>query len=229
MFEERNKMDGPLASSVIGALIVFSTISFSLETLPGLKPSTREFLYYSEFFVVAVFTLEYLYRVYTARKKMKFIFSFYGMIDLLAILPFYLAFAVDLRAIRLLRIFRLLRILKLARYHKALGRFGAALWIAKEELVLFATAIVIFLYLAAVGIYYFENPVQPDVYRSVFDSLWWAVTSLTTVGYGDMYPITTGGRVFSFFVLMMGLGLVAAPAGIMASALSAIRREEERE
>lgn len=223
-----NIMDHPWVTWVISALVIFSAISFSLETLPDLKPDIQRFLRYSEIVVVAVFTVEYLIRILVAKRKLRFIFSFYGLIDLLAILPFYLAFAVDLRTLRLLRFMRLLRMLKFVRYRAALERFGGALWLAKEELVIFATAILVFIYLAAVGIYYFEHPAQPDVYRSIFDSLWWAVVSLTTVGYGDMYPVTTGGRVFSFFVLMLGLGLISVPAGIVASALSAVRRRDER-
>ena len=79
-----------------------------------------------------------------------------------------------------------------------------------------------------ITVYYFEHAAQPDVYRSIFDSLWWAVTSLTTVGYGDMYPVTAGGKIFSFFVLMLGLGLVAVPTGIMAAALSSIRANTDK-
>jgi len=82
------------------------------------------------------------------------------------------------------------------------------------------------LYLSAVGIYYFENAAQPDQFKSVFHSLWWAITTLTTVGYGDMFPITVGGKVFTFFVLMIGLGIVAVPTGLVASALSQAREED---
>ena len=82
------------------------------------------------------------------------------------------------------------------------------------------------LYLAAIGIYHFEHEVQPERYASVFDSLWWAVATLTTVGYGDIYPVTPGGRLFTFFVLMLGLGFVAVPSGLIASALSRVRAEE---
>ena len=87
----------------------------------------------------------------------------------------------------------------------------------------------ILLYLAAVGIYYFENPAQPEQFASVFHSLWWAVTTLTTVGYGDVYPVTVGGRVFTFLVLMLGLGVVSVPAGSVASALGKARELEEDE
>lgn len=219
-------LDHPVVAGTIAVLIIFSTICFSLETLPNQGRATQQFLYYSEVVVVMVFTLEYLYRIYIAEQRLKFIFSFFGLIDLFAILPFYLATTVDLRTLRLLRLLRLARLLKLFRYHQAIGRFSRALLMAKEELIIFAVATLVFLYLAAVGIYYFEHPVQPDVYRSILDALWWAVTSITTVGYGDMYPVTVGGRIFTFFVLMLGLGLVAVPAGIMASALSSVRKDD---
>ncbi|NAX22288.1 potassium channel family protein, partial [Vibrio sp. V39_P1S14PM300] len=99
--------------------------------------------------------------------------------------------------------------------------------IAKEELALFLAVSLIVLYLASVGIYYFENPVQPEVFSSIFHSLWWAVATLTTVGYGDIYPITPGGKVFTFFVLIVGLGIVSIPAGLVASALSKAREMDD--
>ena len=87
----------------------------------------------------------------------------------------------------------------------------------------------ILLYFAAIGIYYFEHDAQPAVFQSIFHSLWWAVTTLTTVGYGDMVPITPGGRFFTFLILLIGLGIIAVPAGLLASALNKVRREDEGE
>ncbi len=219
-------LDKPLMAWSIACLILYSVICFSIETLPDLNPRVRRFLRYSEVVVVAIFTIEYFFRLVTSERPFRFVFSFYGLVDLLAILPFYLAFAVDLRSLRLIRLLRLLRLLKLARYNRALRRFGEAIFLAKEELIIFTAASVIMIYLAAVGIYHFEHGAQPEVYRSIFDCLWWAVATLTTVGYGDIYPITTGGRLFTFLILMVGLGLVAIPTGIVASALSSIRSEE---
>lgn len=92
--------------------------------------------------------------------------------------------------------------------------------------MLFVVVTLMLLYISAVGIYYFENEAQPEVFKSVFHSLWWAVATLTTVGYGDVYPITIGGKVFTFAILMVGLGIVAVPAGLLASALSKVRMEE---
>ena len=120
----------------------------------------------------------------------------------------------------------MLRILKLIRYSTAARRFHRAFVIAKDELILFFFVTLILLYLSAVGIYYFESTAQPEQFKSVFHSLWWAVVTLTTVGYGDIYPVTVGGRIFTFFVLMVGLGIVAVPTGLVASALSQARSEE---
>jgi len=93
--------------------------------------------------------------------------------------------------------------------------------------VLFGCIAMILLYLSAVGIYYFENAAQPEKFKSIFHSLWWALATLTTVGYGDIYPVTAGGQFFTFFVLMLGLGVVAVPTGLIASALSQARNENK--
>ncbi|WP_036152049.1 ion transporter [Maribacter forsetii] len=204
----------------IQILIFISIVAFSFETVPDLEPNTRKLLRVIEIFCVVVFTIEYLLRIYVADTKHKFIFSFFGIIDFLAILPFYLALGVDLRSLRALRFLRLFRILKLMRYNKAIKRFTAAISTAKEEILLFLFVTLILIYFASVGIYYFENEAQPEHFASIFDSLWWAIITLTTVGYGDVYPITVGGKVFTFFILMIGLGVVAIPTGIISSALT---------
>ena len=213
----------------IQILILLSVITFSVETIPNLKPQTRTILQSVEWFSVIIFSLEYLLRIYVADSKPKFVFSFFGIIDLLAILPFYLSFGVDLRSLRALRFLRLFRILKLVRYNRAMNHFTRAIKSAKEEIFLFIFITLILIYFAAVGIYYFENQAQPEHFSSIFDSLWWAIITLTTVGYGDVYPITVGGKVFTFFILMIGLGIVAIPTGIISSALTkSIDKKEEK-
>ncbi len=213
---------------LIQILIVISLITFSISTLPDNSPEVQIALHLIEIITVLIFSFEYIGRIIIAREKMKFIFSFFGLVDLLAILPFYLSIGLDLRAIRAFRLFRLVRILKLLKYSDALRRFHQALIIIKEELILFSFFSAIVLYLSAVGIYYFEHVAQPDRFKSIFHSLWWAVTTLTTVGYGDMYPVTFGGRLFTFCVLIIGLGIVAVPTGLISSALSRVREEERR-
>ncbi len=220
IINDASTIKGKVFALFIQVLIIVSIITFSVETIPDLSDQTKQLLQRIELFCVIIFSIEYVLRIVTAKNKSKFIFSFFGIIDLLAILPFYLAMGVDLRSIRALRLLRLFRLLKLARYNKVMRRFTNALVIAREELILFFFLTIILIYLAAVGIYYFENPVQPEAFSSVFESLWWAVATLTTVGYGDIYPITAGGKIFTFFILLIGLGIVAIPAGIVSSALT---------
>ena len=211
---------------LIQALIVLSLVSFAFETLPDLSDAWKRRLRAFEIVSVSIFTVEYLLRIILSRPPKSYAFSFFGVIDLLAILPFYLSTGLDLRSLRAFRLLRLFRLLKLARYSAAMQRYHRAFLIAREELVLFGATALIAFYLSAVGIYYFENPSQPEKFSSVFDSMWWALVTLTTVGYGDVYPITAGGRIFTFFVLAIGLGIVAVPTGLFASALSKAREGE---
>jgi len=146
---------GRIFDLTIQALIVLSLITFAIETLPDMSERTRHILKITEVVVVLIFTAEYILRILVADKRLKFIFSFYGLVDLAAILPFYLATGVDLRSIRVIRLLRLFRILKIARYSAALQRFNEAFKLAREELILFLSASAIILYIASVGIYFF--------------------------------------------------------------------------
>ena len=225
--EDSDSKTGRAFDLCIQFLIIVSLISFCAETLPDLSSRTRHILAYLEIITVLIFTAEYLLRIFVAENKLRFIFSFYGLIDLLAVLPFYVATGVDLRSIRIFRLFRLFRLLKLFRYSRAIRRFRRVFALIREELVLFLLACVFLIFIASVGIYYFERDAQPEVFRSIFHCMWWAVSTLTTVGYGDIYPITVGGRVFTFVILMVGLGIIAVPAGLVASALSQTLQEEK--
>ena len=209
---------------LIQLLIVLSLVAFSIQTLPNFSDGLHNGLRVFEVIAVAIFTIEYLIRIFLCSPRLSYVFSFYGLVDLLAILPFYIALGVDLRSVRA---FRLLLLFKLVRYSAAMKRFHRAFIIAREELILFGAVTLILLYLAAFGIYYFERTDQPEAFASVFHALWWAVVTLTSVGYGDVYPVTVGGKVFTFFVLMVGLGMVAVPTGLFASALSKARENIE--
>lgn len=215
---------GELALQV---LIFMCLVVFAIETLPNLTTTQQRWIDAFDVFSVVVFTLEYLIRLWGSRPRKGYALSFFGIIDLISILPFYIGLGVDLRNLRALRMLRLFRILKLARYSKAMRRFHRAFIITKEEIVLFLTSTFILLYIAGMGIYHFENEAQPDRYRSMFDGLWWAVATLTTVGYGDVYPITVGGKIFTFVILILGLGIIAVPTGMVASALAKARKEED--
>ncbi|MDM9630468.1 ion transporter [Robiginitalea aurantiaca] len=227
ILEDNTTRKGRIFDNIIQGLIMLSLIGFAVETLPDLSDQARHFLYNFELFCVVVFTIEYVLRIYVAKKPLKYIFSFYGIVDLLAILPFYLSTTLDLRALRSFRILRLFRAFKLVRYNKALKRFHVAAHLVKEEIVLFFIITLILIYLTSAGIYFFENEAQPDSFASIFHSFWWAIVTLTTVGYGDVFPVTIGGKIFTFFVLIIGVGIVTVPAGLVASALSRAREIEE--
>ncbi|MGF1760251.1 ion transporter [Photobacterium sagamiensis] len=218
---------GKVFASIIQGLILISLVAFSIGTLPDLSSDTKDVLYGIEVFTVIIFTIEYILRFIVAERKFEFVFSFHGLVDLAAILPFYIFTGLDLRSVRVFRLFQLVRILKLFKYSKAFNRFHRALIIAREELILFGFIAMILLYLSAVGIYYCEYAAQPEKFKSVFHSLWWAVTTLTTVGYGDMFPVTSGGKIFTFFVLIVGLGIVAVPTGLISTALSQARERDQ--
>ncbi len=225
--EDNTSRKGKFFDYFIQILILSSLAAFAIETLPNNSTQTIKLLKGFEIICVAIFTIEYGLRIYAAKKPLKYIFSFYGIIDFLAIFPFYLRTAYDLRALRAFRVFRIFRTLKLVRYNKALNRFHIAARIVKEEMVLFLIVTSIFIFLASAGIFYFENEAQPEIFSSVIHSGWWAVVTLTTVGYGDVYPITIGGKIFTFFILLIGVGIVTIPAGLVASALSKAREIEK--
>jgi voltage-gated potassium channel len=228
IIEGNDTKAGKFFDLFIQFLIVVSLISFSIETIPDLSKTTKIILRYIEIITVLIFSIEYLLRLFVTDKKLKLIFSFYGIIDLMAILPFYISSGIDLRSIRILRLFRLFRILKILRYSKAIRRFKLAFISIKEELVLFLITTIFLIYLSSIGIYYCESETQPDAFKSVFHCLWWSIVTLTTVGYGDIYPITTWGKVFASFVMVIGIGVVAVPSGLIASALTTVIKDEEK-
>jgi len=227
IIEVNNNIESKIFDISIQILIILSIITFSIETIPNLSQNIIYILNIFEKFTVIIFTFEYIIRIYTADKKLKYVFSFYGIIDLLAILPFYLTYFIDLRTIKAFRLFRLFRLLKLVRYNKTLDKFQKAIINAKEEFIIFFILTLIIFYLASVGIYYFEHEAQPENFASIFDAMWWAVATLTTVGYGDIYPITIGGKIFTTIMLLIGLGIVGIPAGIVASALTKVSKKEK--
>lgn len=203
----------------LDGLILLSAIALAIETVPGLAPATQRLLFGFEVFVVAIFATEYALRLFSAENKRAYALSFWGVIDLLAWLPALLMFIPALSAVRVLRLIRLLRLIKLFNTAPALRRLTRAFAQVRAELVVWFVITVLLLYISAVGIYLFENPAQPEIFTSIPAALWWSVVSFTTVGYGDMYPITAGGRLFTTFTLFIGLGVFAVPAAIVTTAL----------
>ena len=223
---DSSSKEGRLFDLIIQSLIVLSIVAFSIETLPNLNKDLLHFLDKFELICVIIFTVEYVLRVFLSN-KFKYAFTFFGLIDAIAIIPFYVSTGLDLRSVRVFRLLKLFRLFKMLKYSRSIDRIQQAFNDVKNELIIFFVATGFVLYLSAVGIYYFEHNAQPEQFKSVFHSLWWSVTTLTTVGYGDMYPITSGGKLFSTIIVFIGLGLVAVPSGLLATAFSKGLKKED--
>ena len=204
----------------IQLLILLSLVSFSIETLPNLSKNTTDLLNIFELITIVIFSIELLLRLILTSQPFKYLFSFYGIIDFIAIIPFYLSMGIDLRSVRVFRLFRLFRIFKMFKYNSAIDRLVLAFSEIKKEITIFLIGAFFFIFVSSIGIYHFENEVQPEIFKSIFHCMWWAVTTLTTVGYGDMYPITIGGKLFTTLIVFIGMGMIAVPTGLFASALS---------
>jgi voltage-gated potassium channel len=163
--------------------------------------------------------------------RIRFALTPLALIDLLAILPFYfpLFLPIDLRFIRALRLFRLFRIFKLTRYSDALKKLGGVVILKKEELLISVMIVLVILFFASTLMYFIEGETQPETFSSVPKSLWWGVVTLTTVGYGDVYPVTPLGKVLGAVIAFLGVGMFALPAGILASGFAeTIHRKREQ-
>jgi len=207
---------GGRVSHAVHALIVLSAIAIALETEPSVPVAVQTMLVSFEIFVVGIFSAEYVLRLLATKHPLRYAFSFWGIVDLLSFLPAIALLTPEWQVVRALR---LVRLLKLFRSSHSLDRLVEAMRQVRGELFVFGVIAALMLYVSAVGIYLFEHEAQPEVFTSILTSLWWAVASFTTVGYGDMVPITPGGRLFTTIVLFIGLGIIAVPAAIVTTAL----------
>ncbi|GAB6109051.1 ion transporter [Fusibacter bizertensis] len=215
---------------LILVLIILNTLSIVLESFNTLNSMYKIQFRIFEIISVIIFSIEYMLRIWTSdigypssRGKIgsaiKYIFSTMALIDLLAILPFYLPMIipVDLRFLRMFRISRLLRILKINRYTKALSLIISVIKDKKDELLATVFVMGFMIMISATIMYYFETEVQPEAFPNIVASFWWSIATLTTVGYGDIYPITAMGKLFAGIIAILGIGLVALPTGIISS------------
>lgn len=230
--------DNDRASRIIDicliALISLSVTAVILESVPGIEARYGNALALFESVTIAVFSVEYLLRFWSAieatpaalrqpiRARLRYAVSFHAIIDLLAILPFYLLSlgVFGTLDMRFLRVIRLLRILKLTRYSAALNMLFATFRENGKALAAAFMILVTVMLLAASGMYYFERQTQPIDFGSIPAAMWWAFATLTTVGYGDVTPITVGGKVFGALITVVGVGMVALPTSILASGYS---------
>jgi len=206
-------------------LIIANVLAMILESHVSIRNVYGLYFNFFETVSIYIFSFEYLYRIRLAyldnqlKGVSKYVFSTFGLIDLISILPFFLNqfVKVDGRFLRILRLFRLTRIFKLGRDSSSLKLFVKALRGVSNELkfTLFLSSLAILF--SASAIYYLEHEAQPEKFSSITESIWWATVSLATVGYGDVYPITPGGKIFASLISLIGIGIVAIPTGIISA------------
>ena len=226
--DDKNDLAGNIFDSIIIIIILVNVLLVILDTFT-LPRWLAEISQGVEVFSVAVFTIEYLMRLWTApyiypmekpyKARLRFMRSFMAIIDLLAILPFYMPYIIpmDLRVLRTLRIIRLLRLFKLNRYTDALSTIGGVFKKKANQLLSSMFIVILLMVIASVLMFDVENAAQPDKFTNAFSGLWWAVATITTVGYGDIFPVTVFGKILSGIIAVLGIGLVAVPTGIISA------------
>lgn len=223
---------------VLLTLISANVTAVVVGTVPWVAARWGAELAWFELVSVLVFAVEYVLRVWSAAVELKYrgitgrlryAVTPMALVDLIAILPSLLPFVgVDMRFARALRLMRLFRLAKLTRYLRSIRLFAEVAREKREELVLSTFVLFLLLLLSSSLMYFVENAAQPDAFSSIPATMWWAIATLTTVGYGDMYPITPLGRLFGSIVAVMGIGLFALPTAILGTGfVEAIAKEKQ--
>ena len=211
------------------ALIVLSVGVMALETDLTIYNPYKWYFKTFDFFTVMVFTVEYIIRILTAHLDPEnpgktrwqcmrnYILSGPGLVDLISIIPFYLDLAFDGRVFRMLKLLRLFRVFKIARYNESMRDVVDVIRAKSSEIGVIMGLIIIIMIISAFLMYYAEHNEQPEAFPNVLGCLWWAVVTMTTIGYGDVYPITTAGKIIGSVMALLGIGLVAMPTGIISA------------
>jgi voltage-gated potassium channel len=215
------------AFDVFILLLIFANVAtLMMETVPDLQKRHGAAFAAFETVSVAIFTLEYALRLWTADQmprfrgvkgaRTRYALTPLAILDLLSILPYWLAMTgLDLRVLRAIRLFRVLRVAKLVRYSTALQTFVRVIHAKREELAVTIGLLVMLLFWASSLIYYAERSAQPEEFSSIPAAMWWAICTLTTVGYGDVFPVTPVGKVVASVIAILGIGFFALPTGIL--------------
>ncbi len=236
---------GDVASKIfdifIMSLISLNVIAVILATDHKLSLKYGSFFHLFEIISVIIFSIEYILRIWSCSVNPKYNRSFYGrirfaltplaLVDLFAILPFYLPILLpmDLRFIRIVRLIRLFRLFKLGRYSDALKLIALVAKNKKEELLTTLFIVFLLLVISSSLLYYSEYEAQPEVFSSIPQAMWWGIATLTTVGYGDVYPITPVGKFLGAIICLLGIGLFAMPTGIISAGFIEVIRKKEDE
>lgn len=236
---EENDYNSKKVDIFLLVLISLNILSVILETVDSLFNQYKVIFQYFEFFSVLVFTIEYIARLWSCitekldnetdlKRRIKYFFSFSAIIDLIAILPSIIALiypSIDLRFIRALRIIRLL---KFSRYSSSINNLLSVIWNQRRSFGAAYFILFIALIISSSGMYLVEKDVQPEKFGSIPHAMWWAIVTLTSVGYGDVTPITSMGKIFGSVIIILGILTVALPSGILAAAFTDFTRKSQK-
>ncbi len=210
--------------------IIGSLITVMIETVPELKEEHKKLFLFAEWFFTALFTIEYILRIIIARDKKKYIFSYFGLIDLISTMPYYLAliftggqFFVVVRSLRLLRVFR---VLKMARFLGEANQLSKALKDSREKITVFIIAVLCVVFISGTAMYMIEG--AEHGFTSIPISIYWCIVTLTTVGYGDISPETPLGQLLASVIMILGYGVIAVPTGIVTANFAKQNQDEQK-
>ena len=214
---EADTREGKIFDISLLIVILISVALVMLESVPAIRDNNQQFLKISEWVITVIFTLEYTLRILIVRKPFKYIFSFYGIIDLLSVIPTYMSLVIvgsqSLVVIRVLRLLRIFRILKLTRYTQAGRSLARAMWASREKINVFIFFLIILVVIVGTIMYLIEG--EEHGFTSIPRGIYWAIVTLTTVGYGDISPVTALGQFLASIVMIMGYAIIAVPTGIV--------------
>ena len=214
---EADSKEGKAFDVVLLFVILLSVLLVMLESVPSIRDSYSQILKILEWGITIIFTLEYILRILIVKKAYKYIFSFYGIIDFLSVIPTYLSLVIigsqSLVVIRILRLLRVFRILKLTRYTQAGRSLGKAMWASREKISVFVFFVILLVVIIGTIMYLVEG--EAHGFTSIPRGIYWAIVTLTTVGYGDISPETALGQFLASVVMIMGYAIIAVPTGIV--------------
>ena len=235
---------GDTASKIVNVFIVsligLNVVAIILESIASVKAVAPGAFLIFDCLSVGIFTVEYLLRIWSCVERpghnaavggrVRFALRPMSIVDLLAIVPFYLPFTgLDLRFVRILRMMRIFRIAKLARYSRSLQTMRRVILSKKEELITTGSILLLLIIIAASLLYFAENRVQPEVFSSIPAAMWCAIVTLTTVGYGDIFPVTLLGKLMASVIAILGIGMFAVPTGILGAGFIEEMNQDKKE
>ena len=219
---EADTSKGKLFDVILLIAILISVFGVILSSVDAIEKEYGHFLRFIEWLFTILFTIEYILRIYSIKKPFKYIFSFMGIIDFLSIIPTYLVFLyppihvlVDIRAIRLIRIFR---VFKLSRYLRGANIMQIALKSSRPKIIVFLLSVILIVIILGTLMYIVEG--QKNGFDNIPKSIYWSVVTLTTVGYGDVVPVTVFGKFLASIIMILGYGIIAVPTGIVSAAIA---------